>query len=126
VTASASVDTPVLIVDDNRDAAELLGQILESFGYAVRLAHDGPEALQLARAFRPAVALLDIGLPVMDGYELARKLRSRLPDIRLVAVTGYGQPNDRRRALDAGFQAHLIKPVTIGTVTETLDKLLHG
>jgi signal transduction histidine kinase len=126
VTASASVDTPVLIVDDNRDAAELLGQILESFGYAVRLAHDGPEALQLAPAFRPAVALLDIGLPVMDGYELARKLRSRLPDIRLVAVTGYGQPNDRRRALDAGFQAHLIKPVTIGTVTETLDKLLHG
>jgi signal transduction histidine kinase len=125
ITATATTaDTSVLIVDDNHDAAELLGQILESFGYAVRIAHDGPEALAVAPHFRPAVALLDIGLPVMDGYELGRALRAKLPDIHLVAITGYGQVNDRERALNAGFQAHLIKPVSIGNVTETLDKLL--
>lgn len=123
--ATADQETPVLIVDDNRDAAEMLGQILESFGYQVRLAHDGPEALETVNDYKPSVALLDIGLPIMDGYELARALRSSLPNVRLVAVTGYGQAGDRERAINAGFDAHLVKPVSIGSVTETLDKLLH-
>jgi CheY-like chemotaxis protein len=121
----ASDDASVLIVDDNRDAAEMLGEILQSFGYRVQLGHSGPQALELVTSFSPKIALLDIGLPMMDGYELARALRKKLPSILLIAVTGYGQASDRERALDAGFDAHLVKPVSIGAVTETLDKLLH-
>jgi PAS domain S-box-containing protein len=103
----------VLLVDDNPDAAETLAELLRSAGHQVFVAHDGPTALAQAHAFRPHVALLDIGLPVMDGYELARKLRSSLPaaPLRLVALTGYGQEHDRRRSLEAGFAEHLVKPV---------------
>lgn len=100
-------------MDDNPDAAETLAEFLRSAGHQVFVAHDGPTALAEAHAFRPHVALLDIGLPVMDGYELARKLRSTLPaaPLRLVALTGYGQEHDRRRSLEAGFAEHLVKPV---------------
>lgn len=82
-------------------------------GHTVRIAHDGPAALRVAEQFKPEIALLDIGLPAMDGYELARLLReqSDLPYLSLVAVTGYGQESDRRKAMDAGFNSHLVKPV---------------
>ena len=107
----AAVGRRVLVVDDNPDAAELLLEILSAIGHDVEIAFDGPQALELAGTFLPDVALLDIGLPVMDGYELARRLRDRVDGVRLVAVTGYGQESDRQRARDAGFDAHVVKPV---------------
>ena len=103
----------VLVVDDNEDATTLINEALDSLGYDVRTAPDGPAALRIATEFKPQVALLDIGLPVMDGYELARRLRAApgLGALRLVAVTGYGQREDKRRSKQAGFEAHLVKPV---------------
>jgi PAS domain S-box-containing protein len=111
----------VLVVDDNVDAAELLGDLLRASGYAVTIAHDGPEALAVAARTRPEVALIDIGLPVMDGYELARKLRDLLGDARLIAVTGYGQQRDRDRSRAAGFDAHLVKPVPLEALHAALE-----
>ena len=117
-------DERVLIVDDNEDAAELLSDVLTTLGRHTLVARDGPEALRLARSFKPTVALLDIGLPVMDGYELARRLRSELnlPDLWLVAITGYGQSEDRRRSEEAGFDVHLVKPVELDVLVEALRK----
>lgn len=103
----------VLVVDDNRDAADSLAQLLEMCGHEVRVAYAGAQALDLAARERPDVILLDLGLPGMDGYEVARRLQA-LPqarDILLVAVTGYGQESDRRAVAEAGFAKHLIKPV---------------
>jgi CheY-like chemotaxis protein len=114
----------VLIVDDNVDAAETLAALLRSEGYGVAVAVDGPSALLQAGAFRPDIALLDIGLPGMDGYELARRLRaaSGSAGIRLVALTGYGQAADRARALSAGFLEHLIKPIQPEALLSTLER----
>ena len=97
-------DIRVLIVDDNEDAATLLAEGLETIGYETRVAYEGPTALRIAEQFAPDVGLLDIGLPVMDGYELARRLRELpgLSQVRLIAVTGYGQDEDRRRAIPDG------------------------
>jgi PAS domain S-box-containing protein len=105
----------VLLVDDNNDVAEVMGEVLSAAEYDVAVAHDGAEALRLAECFHPEVAVLDIGLPVMDGYELARRLHSSADggNIRLVAVTGYGQPQDRERSQAAGFEEHLVKPVDV-------------
>jgi signal transduction histidine kinase/ActR/RegA family two-component response regulator len=114
----------LLVVDDNIDAAMLLADVLSTFGHQVQVAHSGPDALAELKAFQPDAALLDIGLPVMDGYELAQHLRARLPTVKLVALTGYGQANDRERSRAAGFDAHLVKPVSIAKVTRTLDELL--
>ena len=103
----------VLLVDDNEDAAEMLAEVLEAWGYTVRVAHDGPSALRVVTTFTPDIGLLDIGLPVMDGYELARLLKQN-PDLQqthLVALTGYGQESDRQRSKAAGFEAHLVKPI---------------
>lgn len=106
----------VLVVDDNEDAARVLREALKELGHEVMVATDGPSALELVEDFKPEVALLDIGLPGMDGYELARRLR-RLPGmpagLRLVAVSGFGQKDDRQRSLEAGFADHLIKPVRL-------------
>jgi signal transduction histidine kinase/ActR/RegA family two-component response regulator len=102
----------VLVVDDNRDAAELAAEVLADLG-EVRVAYDGPGALEILRSFVPDVALVDIGLPVMDGHELARRILERLPGTRLVAVTGYGQESDRLRSAEAGFAVHLVKPVDV-------------
>lgn len=112
----------ILVVDDNEDAAELLAASLDAMGHRVRVAHDGPSALKIIDEFAPDIALLDIGLPVMDGYELARRLRERIGGrrTRLVAITGYGQAADRQRSEGAGFTAHLVKPVDI----ERLQTLL--
>jgi PAS domain S-box-containing protein len=114
----------ILVVDDNEDIAGVLAQTLGSLGHEVRVAHDGPSALRLARRFTPAVALLDIGLPVMDGYELAARLREvpALADVRLVALTGYGEPSALRRSRDAGFFAHLVKPVDLTRILEVVQK----
>jgi signal transduction histidine kinase len=103
----------VLIADDNRDAAESLSLLLELSGHEVRVAHLGQSALSLAQAFRPDIALLDIGMPDLSGYEVARALRRELwaTDLQLIALTGWGQDDDRRRAREAGFDHHLTKPI---------------
>jgi signal transduction histidine kinase/CheY-like chemotaxis protein len=105
----------ILIVDDNVDAAKSLSMLLSLEGHEIQLAHDGPTAIQAAQDFQPDVVLLDIGLPRMDGYQVARALRERpeLAKVLLVALTGYGQDDDRRRSHEAGFDAHLVKPVDL-------------
>ncbi|HEX4445964.1 MAG TPA: response regulator, partial [Polyangiaceae bacterium] len=115
----------VLIVDDNVDAAELLAASLDALGHVTRVAYDGPSALQAAVDFVPEVALLDIGLPVMDGYELARQLRQMdtASPTWLVAITGYGQAADRRSAHEAGFDEHLVKPVNVDALLGILRRL---
>ena len=127
-TARAARPLPewrVLVVDDNRDAAELVAQALEIAGCRVDVAFDGPGALSLARHTAYQAALLDIGLPVMDGYELARHLREipALAEIRLVAITGYGQEDDKRMAMEAGFDRHLVKPVALDELGAVLVEL---
>jgi CheY-like chemotaxis protein len=103
----------LLVVDDNRDAADSLALLLGSDGNRVATAYDGETALDLAISEHPHLVLLDIGLPGMNGYAVAEALRQRvdLPGLRLVAITGYGQPEDRERTKAAGFDAHLVKPV---------------
>ncbi len=124
--ASRASSTPVgriLVVDDNCDAADLLSELLQLRGYEVAVAYDGPSALH---ASVPDVALIDIGLPVMNGYELATQLRKR-PELRatkLVAVTGYGQESDRTRSRSAGFDEHLVKPLDVDALAELLGRLI--
>jgi CheY-like chemotaxis protein len=103
----------ILIVDDNEDAAESLGMVLGLDGHEVVCAYTGEQALEQARSFKPEVVLLDIGLPGVDGYEVARRIRALgdLQTVRLVAITGYGQEADKARARAAGFADHLVKPV---------------
>jgi PAS domain S-box-containing protein len=111
----------ILLVDDNEDAAEMLSLMLTQLGHTVRIANDGVAALALSRTFEPDVAVLDIGLPIMDGFELASRLSKERPDnLRLVAVTGYGQPEDRTRTAAAGFAHHLVKPVDIADLEAAL------
>ena len=118
ITAAALSGRRVLVVDDNVDAAELISEMLRVSGHDVVYAHDGPSALRVVETFKPDVALLDIGLPVMDGYELARRLRAMLGTVRLVALTGYGQQADRNRAFEAGFDFHMVKPVDLRLLRE--------
>jgi CheY-like chemotaxis protein len=116
----------ILVVDDNQDAARLMASALSRQGHGVRVAHDGAGALGALDGFAPDVALLDIGLPVMDGYALARRLRATAglgEAVRLVALTGYGQASDRERALEAGFDAHMVKPVDFPALLELLRRL---
>ncbi|HZI04016.1 MAG TPA: ATP-binding protein [Archangium sp.] len=115
----------LLLVDDNRDAIELLTEFLDTKGYVTRMALDGPTGLAAASAFQPHIALLDVGLPVMDGYELASRLRQdpSLKGIKLVAITGYGQESDRHRAHEAGFDLHLVKPIEPGQLLRILREL---
>jgi len=116
--AAPELPLRILVVDDSADSAESMGMILSMGGHEVRTALDSSEAQRIALEFRPDVALLDIGLPGTDGYEVGRRLRSEptLQGIYLVAVTGYGQDEDRRRSEEAGFHAHLVKPVDPATL----------
>jgi signal transduction histidine kinase/DNA-binding response OmpR family regulator len=112
----------VLIVDDNQDAAESLRLALNILGHTVEVAHDGPAALEKLRHFTPDVALLDIGLPVMDGYELAQRIRAEQGlATRLLAITGYAQQRDRERSAEAGFDAHLVKPVDLALLQGAIE-----
>ena len=115
----------ILIVDDNTDAAEMLAEALSAMGHETRVAFDGPSGLDAAAGFAPDIAFLDIGLPAMDGYELARKMRAELgvPSLRLVALTGYGQDSDRQRSAEAGFDSHMVKPIDIRAVASTIKRL---
>jgi signal transduction histidine kinase len=125
IIPAAAGDTRVLIVDDNEDAAALLGTTLRRMGYTVAVAHDGVTGLQAAAEFRPNVALLDIGLPYVNGYDLGRQIRALdgLENVRLVAATGSAQLSDEARSAKAGFDAHLVKPISIRTLSHTLDSL---
>lgn len=119
---SALVTRRILVVDDNLDAAEGLAMLLSLRGHEVATAYDGPSAIEQARKVQPDVVLLDIGLPRLDGFEVARRLREEHPSrpMLLVALTGYGQERDRVRAREAGFDHHLLKPVRL----EMLEQLL--
>ena len=113
----------VLVVDDNHDAADSLGMLLRFLGADVQVVHGGPEALETMRHFKPAVVLLDLGMPHMDGLEVARRMRED-PDMRgatLVALTGWGQREDRRRTGEAGFDYHLVKPADVRTLQSILS-----
>src|SRR5262249_53662948 len=115
-----------LVVDDNRDAAEMISAVLESSGHDVRIAEDASQALSLADAFHPQLAVLDIGLPVMDGYTLGRELRARMGVEApvLIALSGYGQEEDQRRSEQAGFASHLVKPVDAERLIGLVEKLV--
>jgi len=102
----------ILVVEDNPDGREVLRTLLELLGHEVQTAADGVEGVAKALAFQPQMALIDIGLPRLDGYEVARRLRAALGNrVILIAQTGYGQPQDRRQSAEAGFNAHLVKPI---------------
>jgi signal transduction histidine kinase len=118
----------VLVVDDNEDAALTTAMLLSAWGYIVQVAHDGPAALNLLDLCSFDIALLDIGLPVMDGYELAQRIRALegQSSIRLIALTGYGQDADRLRSLKSGFDAHLVKPVDAATLGSALRAMRNG
>ncbi len=116
----------VLVVDDYALAADSLAMLLQEMGYRTCVARDGAEALQSVKSFRPHVALVDIGLPVIDGYEVAQSVRD-LPDYQhlpLVAVTGYGQASDRARVMEAGFNEHLVKPLDAAKIGELIERLV--
>jgi PAS domain S-box-containing protein len=115
----------ILVVDDNRDSALSLGMLLQLMGNRVRTAHDGLEAVQAAENFRPDVVLLDLGLPKLNGYEVARHIRGQPwgGDIVLIAVTGWGQEEDRRRSMAAGFNLHMVKPLEPAALEKVLANL---
>jgi CheY-like chemotaxis protein len=112
----------VLIVDDNEDARRSLSRLLRAYGFEVTAVSDGPAALAAAKRLNPRVVLVDIGLPGMDGYELAGALRRAHPAQELIAITGYGQPTDLVRSRHAGFAAHLVKPVELETLLPLLER----
>jgi CheY-like chemotaxis protein len=112
-----------LVVDDNRDAADTLATLAGFWGHEVRVVYDGPSALNLARSFKPDCLFLDIGMPEMDGYEVARRIRQEtdLRGSKLIALTAYSGDTHRRRMTEAGFDYHLTKPADLGE----LERLLH-
>ena len=115
----------LLVVDDNKDAAESMSMLLEMWGHEVAFAFDGPSALETAEQWQPEAVFLDIGLPGMDGYEVAERLRE-LPhakDAVLIAITGYGQDDDRLRSVRAGIDHHLVKPVAPDALRSLIDSL---
>ena len=116
----------VLIVEDNADAANSLATLLGLLGHEVKIAAEGPTALRLAAAAPPDAALVDIGLPGMNGYEVAQRLRAACADIVLVALTGYGRDEDRQKAFAVGFQHHLVKPVDLDALDALLRQLSSG
>ncbi len=118
----------ILVVDDNHDTADGLARILRLMGHEVQVAYDGPEALAMVERDAPDVVLLDIGLPTMSGYEVARRIRGRPGgrDLCLVAQTGWGQPQDKKRSAEAGFDHHLVKPVDSAVLSKLLSGLADG
>jgi CheY-like chemotaxis protein len=118
----------ILVVDDTRDAATMLGRLLVALGQQVEIVYDGASALAAAERNKPDLVISDIAMPGMDGYELARQLRrsSTLSDLKLVALTGYGQERDRRQAFEAGFNRHLVKPITLECLKSVLCEMTDG
>ena len=119
----SSLAKRVLLVDDNEDARDLLGGLLELQGFQIASAGDASVALDVAASFRPEVVVLDLGLPEVDGWELARRLRrvDGLGTVRIVALRGYGSEHDRERSREAGIDVHLLKPVEISQLVRTFS-----
>lgn len=119
----SSAEKRVLLVDDNEDSRELLAGLLELQGYRVEAAGDARAAIVIASRFRPEVVVLDLGLPDVDGWELARRLRqlAGLARVRIVALTGYGSDVDRERSREAGIDVHLLKPIEISQLTRSFS-----
>lgn len=118
----------MLVVDDNADAANTLGMVLQTLGVDSRIVYNGADALQETAGYKPSAVLLDIGMPGMDGYEVARRIRSEAvhqPQL-LIALTGWGQPEDLRRSREAGFDHHINKPVDIAILKTLLEGLQPG
>jgi CheY-like chemotaxis protein len=125
MTAASNSPYRVLVVDDNRDAAETLAMLLELLGHDVRVAHDGVQALECGAQFKPHAVLLDLGLPLLNGLDVCTRMRSEPwgKHALMVAVTGWGQASDRTRSREAGFDTHLVKPVEPQALEETLSRL---
>ncbi len=124
VSPGAKCVRRVLVVDDNEDAANMLGELLEDAGHEVRAAYTGTEALRAAETFRPDIVLLDIGLPDMDGYEVARRLRTgRARGAKIAALTGWAQPRDVNRSEAAGIDVHLVKPASLQAIEDVIDSV---
>ena len=113
----------ILVVDDNRDCADSLAELLRRHGADVVVGYDGERALDALKTFRPSVALVDIGMPEMDGYELARRLRATGGDLTIISLTGWGREKDRRLSKEAGIDHHLIKPVDFDFLVSLLTSL---
>ncbi|HEX7448473.1 MAG TPA: response regulator [Pirellulales bacterium] len=115
--------TRILLVEDHPEVAQAQARLLDAIGYDVMMAHDGFAALAMARADQPDVILLDIGLPGLDGYEVAEALKAdeATRSIRLIALTAYGTPDDLRRSRELGFEAHLVKPTTLDQLRRALE-----
>jgi CheY-like chemotaxis protein len=119
--SASDVKPRILVVDDNRDMATSLGRLLRMLGHEVEVACDGRKGVEIARSYRPEVVLLDIGLPLLDGYQVARTLREEgFHDTIIIAVSGYGQEEDRQRSREAGMDHHLTKPVDVQTISELI------
>ena len=117
----ACAGAPIVLVEDHDDSRELLRDILETYGHRVTATASGRAGVQAALSERPEVMIIDIGLPELDGYTVARRVRDELgDDVYLIALTGYGQPDDRRRAAEAGFDVHVTKPVDSAALLELL------
>ena len=124
-TAEPTSKRRLLVVDDNKDAAESMSMLLEMWGHEVAFAYDGPSALETAEQWQPEAVFLDIGLPGMDGYEVAERLRElpQAKDAVLIAITGYGQEDDRLRSRRAGIDHHLVKPVAPDALRSLIESL---
>ncbi len=122
--AATSINGSVLVVDDNPDVGDSLAELLQLVGYDTVLARNGKQAIEVATSHRPHVALIDIGLPDIDGHEVARRLRAdpRADGMVLIALTGWGHDDDRRRSREAGFDEHLVKPVDIDRLLDMLNR----
>ncbi|HEY8609621.1 MAG TPA: response regulator [Noviherbaspirillum sp.] len=114
----------ILVVDDNQDAADSLAMLLEYLGSTVRVANSGQAALDMLQEFKPDVILMDIGMPGMDGLEVARRIREQnaLAGTRLIALSGWGQEEDKRRSSESGFDHHLTKPIDLSTLESLLNR----
>jgi CheY-like chemotaxis protein len=125
-SASSTIRTlarRILLVEDNRDNRETLRMVVESWGHRVAVAEDGGEGVEKALTWKPDAAVVDIGLPVLDGLEVARKMREAFRErILLIALTGFSQPEDRRRALEAGFNVHMTKPADFEALEQILSE----
>ena len=119
---TASGRTRVMVVDDNHEAAKILAIALDMFGAEAKVCHDGPAALALVETFNPQLIFLDIGMPGMDGHEVARRIRAmpRFKTVRIVGLSGWGQEEVRRRSAEAGFDEHLVKPIDISGLQRLL------
>ncbi|WP_082111479.1 response regulator [Spirosoma radiotolerans] len=122
----ANADCRILVVDDNVDATLILSMSLRLKGFAVESAQSGPQALTISQSWQPDAVLLDISMPGMDGYETCERLREQpgSGDVLVIALTGYGQEEDRKRVRETGFDAHLVKPVNLSLLPDLLPQLI--